>query len=121
MSYGGKYLATLCQGDDFTLAVPVLDEQGDPTTLASGESLLVALYGINGTVLFHATEEDMTYDTNTHRYLCEVTHEYSVNMIGAVPAEATLVDADGVAHDKKKGVLYFEPKQNNELLDEQDD
>jgi hypothetical protein len=110
------YLAELNQGDDFTLAIPVLDEQGEHTQLVEGESLLVALYSADGHRLCHATEEDMVYDTGDDCYLYEVTHQESIKMIGAVVVEATLTDSDGVTHSPHKGKLYFEPRQNNDLL-----
>lgn len=111
-----QIIATLPQGDDFTLAV-IVREGDTPTALPAGGNMIAAFYSPSGELLYSAKLGDgITFDSVNTQYLVAVSHDNSVAMVGVVKVEITTTDGDGVAHAPQLYFVMFEPRQNNSLI-----
>jgi hypothetical protein len=113
-----NYEAVLSQGVPFSVAMTVTDASGEPTTLDAGERLIIALYDAIGSRITYGDTQDGTivYDIASGKYVYDVTSETSMRCVGGVKVEATMADSDGASDSPDPVEIYFEPRQNNELI-----
>ena len=119
---GNGILATMQTGDTFPVYLAYKDDDV-LSALERGWDIIAAFYNYKGELICEkrASRGEITIkDDNIYQF--KVTHEESLNMLGKVGVELTLVEHEDVAidmnvyHGDKIVSLAFEPRMNNKLV-----
>ena len=91
----------------------------EPTDLAEGDNLIIAIYSINNRCLFTGSLEDgkIIHGPNVGEYILSMTFEDNVNMPDKTIMEIVIKDYEGkVKHTKDDVMLYWNNNKINDLV-----